>query len=301
MVATLSHALNERIVQLSEITLPAPAKINLFLHIVGRRQDGYHELQTLFQLLDYGDELKLTNTREGGIQLTCNDPELANADNLIVKAAHALEIETNRKFNVSIHLDKKLPMGGGIGGGSSDCASALLGLNLLLNLQLTEQKLLNIAASLGADVPVFIKGQTAWAEGIGEKLTPIDLDEQWYIVIHPNEHISTPKLFSHPQLTRDTPASTIRPALAQTGHNDFEPLVRTLYPTVEKAFMDCAPYGTARLTGTGSCLFLKMQNEMTAQHALNSIKTDNPDLSAFIAKGVNVSPAKNKLKQYRVL
>ena len=160
------------------LTLSAPAKLNLFLHITGRRPDGYHQLQTLFQLLDFGDELTFTVRQQGGVVLTCNQPELANNDNLVIRAAAALAAFSGHTFNVDIHLDKRLPLGGGIGGGSSDAASTLLALNQLYNLQLSEADLLMLAIRLGADVPVFVAGQTAWAEGIGERLTPMPMPER---------------------------------------------------------------------------------------------------------------------------
>lgn len=281
------------------VTVPAPAKLNLFLHIIGRREDGYHRLQTIFQLLDVGDTLEFTARKNGGLHLTCDNPELEGEDNLIVKAVRALEQYCETTFHLSIHLNKRLPMGGGIGGGSSDCATTLLALNRLFHLDISTESLLEIGTRLGADVPVFILGRTAWAEGIGEQLTPVDLDENWYLVLHPNEHVSTPKLFAHPDLTRNTPVSTIRPALAQTGHNDFEPLVRMLYPKVNRAFDSVQPYGTAKLTGSGSCLFIKMQDEMTARNALTEITQSHPELTPFVAQGVNVSPAVKALKSIR--
>ena len=274
---------------LSELTLLAPAKLNLFLHIVGRRIDGYHELQTLFQLLDYGDTVFLKKNTNGGLQFTCSNPELETTDNLIVKAVRALEFTTNRRLNVTIHLDKLLPMGGGIGGGSSDCATTLLGLNKLFELDLPSQTLLDLGKSLGADVPVFINGKSAWAEGIGEHLTKLLLPENWFLVVKPNVHVATPALFAHPELTRNTPTSTIHTALAQTGHNDFEPLVRKLYPTIESAFQQCAPFGKAKLTGTGACLFLTLPTKAMAEELLAKLQRSNPDFSAFIAQGTNTS------------
>ncbi|TCS41390.1 4-(cytidine 5'-diphospho)-2-C-methyl-D-erythritol kinase [Reinekea marinisedimentorum] len=278
------------------VAIPAPAKLNLFLHIIGQRADGYHQLQTIFQLLDYGDTLEFSSKASGGISLSCDNTSLQGDDNLIIKAAKALQQATGSKLNAHIHLNKVLPMGGGIGGGSSDCATTLLALNQLFGLNLPMQQLLEIGAKLGADVPVFILGKTAWAEGIGEQLTPLPRAEQWYLVLHPNQHVSTVELFKNPDLTRDTPVSTIRPALADTGHNDFEPLVRSIYPTVEHAFQAAQPFGQPRLTGTGSCLFLTMQDEMTARNVLTAIARQHPEFSPFIAKGVCSSPAHKALK-----
>ena len=274
----------------NSLTLSAPAKLNLFLHITGRRPDGYHQLQTLFQLLDYGDELTFTVGQQGGVTLTCNQPELVNDDNLVIRAAASLAAFSGQTFNVHIHLDKRLPLGGGIGGGSSDAATTLLALNHLYQLRVAEADLLILAARLGADVPVFVAGQTAWAEGIGERLTPMPLPERWYLVVFAHEHVATPLLFAHPELTRDTPASTIDAALAESGHNDFEPLVRTLYPSIDKAFQACQPYGHAKLTGTGACLFLSLTNKNHASDILQQLTLDHPELSVFLAQGINHSP-----------
>ena len=278
------------------LTLSAPAKLNLFLHITGRRPDGYHQLQTLCQLLDFGDELTFTVRQQGGVVLTCNQPELANNDNLVIRAAAALAAFSGHTFNVDIHLDKRLPLGGGIGGGSSDAASTLLALNQLYNLQLSEADLLMLAIRLGADVPVFVAGQTAWAEGIGERLTPMPMPERWYLVVFAHEHVATPQLFAHPELTRDTPTSTIDAALAESGHNDFEPLVRTLYPSIDKAFQACQPYGHAKLTGTGACLFLSLTDKSRASDVLQRLTLDHPELSVFLAQGINQSTALRQLR-----
>ena len=280
----------------NSITLSAPAKLNLFLHITGRRPDGYHQLQTLFQLLDYGDELTFTVGQQGGVTLTCNQPELANDDNLVIRAAASLAAFSGQTFNVHIHLDKRLPLGGGIGGGSSDAATTLLALNHLYQLQVAEADLLILAARLGADVPVFVRGQTAWAEGIGERLTPMPLPERWYLVVFAHEHVATPLLFAHPELTRDTPASTIDAALAESGHNDFEPLVRTLYPAIDRAFQACQPYGQAKLTGTGACLFLSLTTKSRASEILQRLTLDHPELSVFLAQGINQSAALRQLR-----
>ncbi|WP_287439144.1 4-(cytidine 5'-diphospho)-2-C-methyl-D-erythritol kinase [Reinekea sp.] len=280
----------------NSLTLSAPAKLNLFLHITGRRPDGYHQLQTLFQLLDYGDELTFTVGQQGGVTLTCNQPELVNDDNLVIRAAASLAAFSGQTFNVHIHLDKRLPLGGGIGGGSSDAATTLLALNHLYQLRVAEADLLILAARLGADVPVFVAGQTAWAEGIGERLTPMPLPERWYLVVFAHEHVATPLLFAHPELTRDTPASTIDAALAESGHNDFEPLVRTLYPSIDKAFQACQPYGHAKLTGTGACLFLSLTNKNHASDILQRLTLDHPELSVFLAQGINQSTALRQLR-----
>lgn len=272
------------------LTLPAPAKLNLFLHIVGRRSDGYHQLQTLFQILDWSDTLTFESKARGGLSFSCSDKTLESEDNLVLRAARAIETECHKSLPVHIHLDKRLPMGGGIGGGSSDCATTLLGLNALFDLQLPTIRLLSLAESLGADVPIFVAGHSAWAEGIGEQLTPIGLPEQWFVIIHPDVHISTATLFSHPELTRNTPVSTIDPGLALVGHNDFEPLVRRLYPEIEHAFAACRPFGEARLTGTGACLFLAMPDQKSAEDVQNKLTDSLQDAAVYVARGQQQSP-----------
>lgn len=277
------------------LTLPAPAKLNLMLHIVGRRPDGYHRLQTLFQLLDFGDTLTLEPLARPDIELSCSDPELASADNLVMRAARALQPLTGNRTGARLHLNKQLPAGGGLGGGSSDCATALLGLNRLWSLNLSVDELADIGLSLGADVPVFVRGHSAWAEGVGEQLTPVDLPLNWFVVVHPGVHVSTAELFSHPQLTRHTPVSTIRSALTGAGHNDFEPLVRALYPDIDLAFTALSALAgdgadTVRLSGSGSSMFIKTRSEMAAQQILSSIQDHHPGYRAFAARGVNQSP-----------
>ncbi len=284
------------------LTLPAPAKLNLMLHIVGRRPDGYHNLQTLFQILDTGDTLTLALLPESGIELTCSDPALANADNLVIRAARALQNHTGTDSGARLHLKKILPLGGGLGGGSSDCATALLGLNYLWSLNLSIDELADIGLTLGADVPVFVRGYSAWAEGVGEALTPVEIPEHWFVVVHPGVHVSTAELFGHPQLTRHTPVSTIRSALAGEGHNDFEPLVRALYPEIDRAFVALKALSgegadTVRLSGSGSCMFIKTRSDMAAQQIRNSIQEQHPGYHAFLARGVNQSPLQRTLAE----
>lgn len=283
----------------NKVVVPAPAKLNLFLHIVGQRDDGYHKLQTIFQILDYGDTLEFNFNTTNGITLSSTIESLQSEDNLILRAARALEEKTGKRLNADIHLNKILPMGGGIGGGSSDCATTLLTLNHCLALGLSTDELLAIGVRLGADVPVFILGKTAWAEGIGEQLKPMEFQQRWYLVLHPKQHVSTIELFKNPDLTRNTPESTIRPALADTGHNDFEPLVRAIYPDIEEAFQIAQKYGNPKLTGTGSCLFLTMQDEMTARTTQAELTRLHPELSPFVAQGLNTSPALKALNSIR--
>lgn len=272
------------------LTLPAPAKLNLMLHIVGRRSDGYHNLQTLFQLLNYGDELSFTRRADEAIRLTSNRPEMVGADNLVLKAANALIQYGYSGPGYDIHLNKRLPAGGGLGGGSSDAATTLVALNHLWQLSLNSAELAQIAVGIGADVPLFVEGNSAWAEGIGDRLTPVQLEPAWYVIVTPDIHINTTELFRHPELTRDTPVSTIRSALAGLGHNDFEPLARRLYPALDDAFLTLANTGQFKLSGSGSSLYTQTQSDMTAVQMLQQILTQKPGYTGFVAQGVNQSP-----------
>jgi len=217
------------------LTLPAPAKLNLMLHITGRRADGYHELQTLFQFLDHGDELSFSLRADGEIHLHTELPGVDHDSNLIVRAARLLQRESGCPLGADIRLLKRLPMGGGIGGGSSDAATTLLGLDYLWNLHLGEDCLAELGLSLGADVPVFVRGRAAFAEGVGERLQPVDLPEPWFLVIAPQVSVSTAEIFADPELTRNTPAITVRSLLAGGGHNDCQPIVEKRYPEVRNA------------------------------------------------------------------
>lgn len=281
---------------MDKLSVPAPAKLNLFLHITGRLSNGYHSLQTLFQLIDLQDELEFTVHTSPDITFSCTDETLLNDDNLVLKAARLLKDSAgNKSLGAHVHLIKKLPMGGGIGGGSSDAASALLALNRLWQLDYSIEELAALGLTLGADVPVFVRGHSAWGEGIGEQLTAVPTEPSHFLLIHPPVHVATAQLFAHPELTRDTPISTIQPALAQTGRNDFEPLVRKLYPEIEQAFQDCLNFGTARLTGTGSCLYLPLTTNTVAHDVKAKLSTINPSLRTYVTRGVNVSPAFTKL------
>lgn len=276
-----------------QLSLPAPAKINLFLHITGRRADGYHQLQTLFQLLDYGDQLNFQRRDDATISLSPAHPAIAEKDNLVYRAAQALQQQAQQhrpghNYGVSIHLSKRLPLGGGLGGGSSDAATTLIGLNQLWQLNFSRQQLAAIGLKLGADVPVFIHGRTAWAEGIGEILSPVDMAECWYLVLAPNAEVSTPRIFSHQQLTRDARAITIRAFLEQGGKNACQPIAEKLYPEVKTARKWLEQYANVRMSGTGACLFAPFESEAQAQKVL----ADVPQRwQAFVARGVNHSPA----------
>ena len=268
----------------SSLTVLSPAKLNLFLHITGRRADGYHELQTLFQLLDWGDELHFSSNNSGQITLHCPNLDIPARDNLIMRAAKLLQRDS---LGADITLDKRIPTGGGLGGGSSDAATTLLVLNRLWDLDLETGQLQLLAAELGADVPVFVGARTAWAEGIGEILTPVELPQHWYLILTPDCHVSTAEIFSHLQLTRNT--SPIKMAAFLEGHsrNDCQALVRRLYPEVDKALKILQNFGEARLTGTGACVFARFDDESQARAAQAQLP---PEWPGIVARGVNQSP-----------
>ena len=216
----------------AELILPAPAKLNLMLHILGRRDDGYHELQTLFQFLDHGDELGFRRREDGVIRLHSEIDGVPHDSNLIVRAAKQLQQQSGTRLGADIWLNKRLPMGGGIGGGSSDAATTLLGLDHLWQLGWSEDRLAALGLSLGADVPVFVRGRAAFAEGVGEKLTPVELPEPWFLVAVPQVLVSTAEVFSDPELTRDTPPIKVRSLLEGGGRNDCQPVVEKRYSAV---------------------------------------------------------------------
>ena len=269
------------------LTLLSPAKLNLFLHITGRRGDGYHELQTLFQLLDWGDRLSFTANRSGEITLDSDAPDIALEDNLVYRAARLLQREAGSPHGVHIALRKHIPTGGGLGGGSSNAATTLLALNKLWQLALEQPRLQAIGAGLGADVPVFVGGRTAWAEGIGDILTPVDLPERWYVIITPSCHVSTGQIFSHLQLTRNT--SPIKMATFFEGYsrNDCQELVRRLYPDVDAALSWLEAFGNATLTGTGASVFASFGTELEAAAVLRQLPHQ---WRGVVARGLNASP-----------
>ncbi|CAM3501373.1 4-(cytidine 5'-diphospho)-2-C-methyl-D-erythritol kinase [Halomonas lysinitropha] len=279
-----SPLLNEALV------LPAPAKLNRLLHITGRRADGYHDLQTLFQFLDIGDTLTLCSREDGAIRLAPRLPGVETEDNLVVRAARLLQVASGCRLGADIHLDKHLPLGGGLGGGSSDAATTLLGLDTLWGLGLSQARLAELGLSLGADVPVFVHGHAAWAEGVGERLTPVELDTPWFVVIHPGVTVSTPAVFGAAQLTRHTPPITMARALqggAGSWTNDCEPTVRALYPKVAHVLDWLAIRAPAMLTGTGACVFGRLGSETQADRLLAEVPEG---WQAFKARGLNRSP-----------
>jgi 4-diphosphocytidyl-2-C-methyl-D-erythritol kinase len=272
------------------LVLPAPGKLNRLLRITGRRPDGYHELQTLFQFLDVGDSLSFERRDDSEIGLTPHLDDIPFEDNLVMKAARQLQAATGCTQGANIHLDKRLPQGGGLGGGSSDAATTLLGLDALWGLGLGQERLAALGLALGADVPVFVKGHAAWAEGIGERLTPVELDTPWFVVIHPGIQVATPAVFGAAQLTRNTPPITMARALqggASSWRNDCESTVRHLYPEVADVFDWLSDRAPSMLTGTGACVVASLENEAQADDLQAEASRR---WLAFKARGLNRSP-----------
>lgn len=277
----------------AELILPAPAKLNLMLHILGRRADGYHELQTLFQFLDFGDELGFALRSDGEIHLHTPIDGVPHDSNLIVRAARMLQQHASCALGADIWLDKRLPMGGGIGGGSSDAATTLLGLNHLWRLGCSEDQLATLGLSLGADVPVFVRGHAAFAEGVGEKLQPVTLSEPWFLVAIPQVLVSTAEIFSDPELTRDTPPIKVRSLLEGGGRNDCQPVVTKRYSEVRNALILLNKFVPTRLTGTGACVFGSFPNQDDADKVARQLPATLP---SFIAQGRNISMLHRKLE-----
>lgn len=279
---------------LTQLTLPAPAKLNLFLHITGQRSDGYHLLQTAFQLLDFGDELHFNLRSDNQITLLPALPDVPLENNLIYRAARALQEHPKNSSSkgIDIHLIKRLPMGGGIGGGSSDAATTLLALNHLWNIHLSKQELAEIGLALGADVPVFVQGHSAWAEGVGEKLTPIDLPENWFLVLHPGVFISTAEIFSDKGLTRDSSPIKLAALAEGVSRNDCQPIVEKHYPQVKEALKWLSQFSTAKLTGTGACIFAPFASKAEAEAVYQQLPSQ---YSGFVTRGVNRSTSLEEL------
>ena len=274
---------------------PAPAKLNLFLHVTGRREDGYHLLQTVFQFLDYGDTLYFTPREDDQVRRLSEMPGVEAERDLTVRAARALQRASGCRQGVDIRVDKRLPTGGGLGGGSSDAATTLVALNRLWGLGLDVDTLARIGLTLGADVPVFVHGHAAWAEGVGEHLRPVMLPEPWFLVLIPPVSVSTAGVFAARELTRDCPPITIRDFLraADAGFGDgrignvCEPLVRQRHPEVDAVFewLDRKARARARMTGTGACLFAPFEDEQGARRLLAQAPC-----AGFVARGLNRSP-----------
>lgn len=274
---------------------PSPAKLNLFLYITGKLPNGYHELQTLFQFLDFGDEIEIEITTQSEIKLLNAVEGVATEENLIYRAAKLLQKQTACSQGAKIAVNKKLPMGAGLGGGSSNAATVLVALNHLWQTQLSLEQLAELGLSLGADVPIFVHGFAAFAEGVGEKLTPCKIPEKWYLVLKPDVAISTAAIFSHPDLPRNTPKRTLTVLLQSPWLNDCEKIVKDLYPEVDECLSWLIKYAPARLTGTGACVFAEFDCKDDALAAFQAMPSD---YQGFVAQGQNISPLHQTLNFY---
>jgi len=272
---------------------PAPAKLNLMLRIVGRRPDGYHLLQTVFQFVELCDWLKFHRVADGSVRLLQALPGVAEADDLTVRAARLLQAETGCTQGVSIEVEKNLPMGGGLGGGSSDAATVLVVLNQLWGLGLSETKLMELGLSLGADVPIFVYGHAAWAEGVGERVEKITLPEQWLVLIKPECEVNTGKIFCAEELTRDSKYITIADFMAGQCQNDCLDVVCQYHPPVKQALDALSEFSSARLTGTGACAFALFASQEAAYSAYQTLK---PKWQVYLSKCFNESPLYSRLK-----
>jgi 4-diphosphocytidyl-2-C-methyl-D-erythritol kinase len=276
---------------------PAPGKLNLFLHVVGRRPDGYHELQTAFQFIELSDGLRFYERPPGVVERLDEVPGVAADHDLVVRAARLLAAGSGRPVaGVAIGVEKRLPIGGGVGGGSSDAATVLVALNHFWNLGLPATTLARLGLTLGADVPVFVLGYAAWAEGVGERLQPVDFPERVYVLVRPDAAVSTAEVFKAPELTRDSAITTIAGFLQAGGRNDFEPVVRRRHPQVAAALDWLAQYGTARLTGTGSCVFTAMPDAARARAVLARLPRE---WQGWVTAGRNRSPLLERLGHER--
>lgn len=266
---------------------PAPAKLNLFLHVVGRRKDGYHLLQTALRFIDYGDELSLRVRADGAIRRTTSMEGVPAERDLSVRAARVLQQETGCREGADIGIVKRLPVGAGLGGGSSDAATTLIALNRLWRTGLSRERLQQLALTLGADVPVFVFGKNAFAEGIGECLSALPLPPAWYLILVPELAVSTAEIFSAAELTRNTNAITIAAFSVGQGRNDLEPVVCRRYPQVARHLEWLRQYGDARMTGSGACVFCAFDNEAQARRVLSELPAD---MRGFVARGLDRHP-----------
>jgi len=275
-----------------QYVLPAPAKLNLFLHVVGRREDGYHLLETVFTFLDFGDTITLQPAPEGQYVRLSELEGVPPDQDLCIRAARLLADATGCPKGASIEVSKKLPMGGGLGVGSSDAATVLIGLNALWGLGLSRDALAELGLKLGADVPVFVHGFSAFAQGVGEQLTPISVPKAWYVVLIPSVSVSTALIFNAPELTRSTPRMKIVGFSAAVGHNDLETVVCARYPEVQEQLNWLRSWGNAKMTGSGCCVFVDFSTEAQAQRCF----ADRPDgWNGFVAQGLQDHPLKNWL------
>ncbi len=272
------------------LTCPAPAKLNLFLHVVGRRPDGYHLLQTLFRFIDLEDVLHFTLRQDGVVRRIGALDGVPEDQDLCIRAAKLLQQETHCTRGADIRLEKRIPMGGGLGGGSSDAATTLLALNKLWSLGLSRERLMQLGLRLGADVPVFVFGDNAFAEGVGEKLSAYALPEEWYVVLFPPVHVPTAQVFSRPELTRNTNSLTIRALPAADLHNDLQPVVCKLYPEVERHLAWLGRFARAMMTGSGACVFAAFPTEAAAQKVLRQLPAD---MRGVVARGLLHHPLRD--------
>ena len=272
---------------MTSLTLDSPAKLNLMLHITGRRADGYHLLQTVFQFIDLKDRMHFEVTKLPQIVRTNSQTAVAEDDDIVVRAARLLQSRYKVAAGAEISIDKKIPIGGGLGGGSSNAASSLLALNQLWQLNLVIDELADLGLELGADVPVFVRGYAAWASGVGEQLEPVELPEPWFVVIYPQIHVSTAQIFSAGELTRNCDAITIRAFLEGAGRNVCEPVARERFPVIGEALDWLSQFAEARMTGTGACIFASFDSEKEAE----SVKSRVPShWQAYVARGLNRNP-----------
>jgi 4-diphosphocytidyl-2-C-methyl-D-erythritol kinase len=272
---------------------PAPAKLNLCLYIVGRRADGYHLLQSAMQFINLQDELRFFRRPPGVIERLAGPAEIPADTDLIIRAARLLATRASADVGVGIAIAKRIPIQGGLGGGSSDAATALVALNRLWRVGLGEDELAELGMQLGADVPFFVRGKAAWAEGVGEKLTPVDFPEEHYLVVKPQVAVSTAEIFQAPELTRNSPVTTVRAFLAEEGRNDCTATVRGRYPQIAEALDWLEEFGDARLTGTGACVFLPVADE-TAARTLSALL--DARWRGYSVRGLNRSPLLRRLE-----
>jgi len=266
---------------------PAPAKLNLFLHVVGRRPDGYHLLQTAFRLIELCDWLRFTPREDGEIRLARAIPGIAESDDLTLRAARLLQAEGEARAGVEIELEKNIPIGGGLGGGSSDCATTLAVLNRLWGLDLPKDRIAELGLALGADVPFFLFGGNAFGEGIGERLTPLELPQAWYVLLMPPVKVSTPAIFASPQLTRNSKTIKISSFSAGFGRNDLEPVVCRRHPEVAAHLEWLRQFGDARMSGSGACVFA----EFAAEREARSVHSKMPaDMRGLVVRGLDRQP-----------
>ncbi len=281
--------------QVTTLACAAPAKLNLFLHVVGRRPDGYHMLQTVFRFIDFSDTLRFTLREDGMVHRTSSLAGVPEEQDLCVRAARLLQQESGCRLGADIAVEKRIPMGGGLGGGSSDAATTLLALNKLWGLGLSRARLMELGLKLGADVPVFIFGENAFAEGVGEQLQAYALPEAWYLVLFPPVNVPTAQIFTHPELTRDTISLKIRDLSTHQLHNDLQPVACKLYPEVGRHLAWLGQHAPAMMTGpmmtgSGACVFAGFSDEKAAQAVLRQLPAD---MKGIVARGLQRHPLKD--------